>query len=64
MKEKLEKLYIKGIKIFGTEEKFDNWLNKESYGLDYQIPVNLIYTSDGIEKIMNALTSIEFGTTA
>lgn len=62
--EKLEELYIKGIRLFGTKEKFENWLDRESYGLEFKIPRTLLDTNEGIENVLNELITIEFGTTA
>jgi hypothetical protein len=61
---KLGELYIKGEELFGTVEKFNEWLKKESYGLNNQIPTNLLNTIIGIEFIMDELYKIEFGATA
>jgi len=64
MNDKLEELYNKGIEIFGTEIDFSLWLHKNSYGLGNVKPIKLIVTSEGIDLVLDALTSIEFGTTA
>jgi hypothetical protein len=61
---KLEELYKKGIELFGSVIKFNEWMRKESFGLGLHIPLELIGTITGIEMIYDELIRIEFGATA
>ena len=58
---KLMLLYKKGLEIFGTQEYFITWLNKNAFGLGNIKPVEIINTSEGIDLIMEELNRIEFG---
>ena len=57
-------LYSKGEELFGTVSQFNKWLNKELYSLDNLIPLRLMSTVIGIDKVLDELYSIEFGTPA
>lgn len=61
---KLNELYLKGSRIFGTTDNFNVWMKKESYGLGGMKPIEILNTVSGIEMVMDELISIEFGTTA
>lgn len=60
----LAELYEKGNRIFGSTDKFNDWMKRESYGLGGKKPIEFINTVIGIESIMDELISIQFGTTA
>lgn len=61
---KLNELYSKGEELFGTVSQFNKWLNKELYSLDNLIPFRLMNTVIGIDKVLDELYNIEFGTPA
>jgi len=61
--EKIDELYNKGIKIFGTVN-FDEWLRMTSYGLGGVKPIDLLNSMDGVNSIIYELSSIEYGTCA
>lgn len=61
---KLNELYAKGNLIFGSVNNFNEWMNKDSFGLEGMKPIELINTITGMELILDELVSIEFGTTA
>ena len=58
---KLNQLFKEGNEIFGNKEQFNVWLQKPSYGLDYDIPADLLKHPGGLDKVMNELNSIKFG---
>jgi putative toxin-antitoxin system antitoxin component (TIGR02293 family) len=60
---KLTRLFKEGNELFGNYEEFNKWLQKPSYGLDYDIPSELLKQPGGLDKIMNELNSIKFGDT-
>lgn len=61
---KLEALYKKGVEIFGNRDEFNSWLKEPEYGLGWQVPLDLLSTSTGIDMVMEELIRIEFGATA
>ena len=58
---KLLALQIKGGKVFGEANAFRRWLEKPAYGLDDQIPLELLETSGGIDLVMEELDRIAYG---
>jgi len=61
---KLEALYKKGIEVFGNRDEFNSWLKEPEYGLGWQVPLELLSMSTGIDLIMDELVRIEYGATA
>lgn len=60
----INELFIKGIETFDNLERFISWLNKPSYGLNKQIPLNLLKTPQEIQSVLNELEKINNGQTA
>lgn len=58
---KLFALYEKGFGVFGNIDSFNSWLEKPSYGLLGNNPIDFLSTSSGIDLIMEELSRIEFG---
>ena len=58
---KIIALFRKGTEIFGELEAFRRWIQKPAYGLGWQVPVELMETSGGIEMVLEELIRIEFG---
>jgi putative toxin-antitoxin system antitoxin component (TIGR02293 family) len=54
-------MHTKGQKVFGNPESFRRWLEKPAYGLDEQIPLDLLQTSGGIDLVMEELDRIAYG---
>lgn len=50
-----------GIEVFGSSQKFYNWLNTPSYALRGYKPQNLLRDSYGKEMVMAELNRIEHG---
>jgi hypothetical protein len=61
---KVRDLYKKGIGIFSSTNRFNIWLNRESFGLGNMPPLDLMSTSTGIDLIYEELLRIEFGAMA
>ncbi|MBO9619020.1 MAG: DUF2384 domain-containing protein [Niabella sp.] len=57
-------LYKHGHEVFGSIEKFENWLMAKNYLLDGKAPMEFLDTISGIKFIDNRLTSIEYGENA
>lgn len=53
-----------GTDIFGSKDEFNKWLNTKSYGLNNQIPANLLNTDEGIILVYEELIRIAYGATA
>ena len=60
---KLNLLFEEGNEIFNNKDQFNKWLQKPSYGLDYNIPSELLKQPGGLDKVMNELNSIKYGDT-
>lgn len=58
---KLLALQLKGHKVFGQAAAFRRWLEKPAYGLDEQLPLDLLETSGGIDLVMEELDRIAYG---
>jgi len=53
-------LYKKGQEIFSSSEAFNQWLKQPASGLGSIIPFDLLYTSGGINLVMEELLRIEY----
>lgn len=58
---KLNMLFKEGNEVFQNKLQFNEWLHKPAYGLDYNIPAELLKEPGGLDKVMNELYSIKFG---
>lgn len=58
---KLTDLFERGEQIFGNMIEFRHWLEAPAFGLDNQIPLELLYTSEGINLVMDEVERIAHG---
>lgn len=58
---KLSLLLKRGAEIFGNMEAFISWLDQPAYGLDRQVPFELLYTSEGVNLVANEVERIAYG---
>ena len=58
---KLSLLLKRGAEIFGTTEAFTVWLAEPAYGLDQQVPFELLFTSEGVNLVADEVERIAFG---
>lgn len=58
---KYNRLLNRGKEVFGSEETFDRWLHKPAYGLDNEIPLDFLVTSEGINLVSDELERIANG---
>jgi putative toxin-antitoxin system antitoxin component (TIGR02293 family) len=58
---KLLALQMKGEEVFGATDAFRRWLEKPAYGLDGQVPLDLLETSGGIDLVMEEVERIAYG---
>jgi len=54
-------LFKHGKKVFGTTNKFMQWLKTENFYFDKKAPIELLSTSSGKMIVDNSLTAMEYG---
>lgn len=57
----LDEIIGKGVKLFGSEEKFKLWLKTPNYALGGKEPVELLKDPYEMEKIDNAIEAMSWG---
>ena len=57
----MDKLIAKGIRIFGSEENFSEWLHTVNYSLGDQKPFELMKDPYGVELLDDALEALSWG---
>ena len=60
----IAKLFKPGNDLFGSMEKFHNWLNMENSVMGGEKPVSYLDTFSGIQLVLDELNAIEFGFSA
>ena len=60
---KLNLFFKEGSEIFHSKDQFNEWLQNPAYGLDYNVPSELLKQPGGLDKVMNELQSIKYGDT-
>ena len=60
----IAKLFKSGNDIFGSMDKFHNWLNLENSVMGGEKPVSYLDTFSGIQLVMDELNAIEYGFSA
>jgi len=58
---KILTLFQKGTGVFGQLSSFKMWLNKPAFGLGNQTPFSFLYTSTGIDLVLDEVIRIEHG---
>ena len=58
---KYNRLLFRGKEIFGSEDAFKRWLHKPAYGLDNDIPLEYLVTSEGINLVSEEVERIANG---
>ena len=59
-----QSLMDNGIKVFGTKENFEIWLQRENFFFDKKAPAEFMYTLEGIKFINDRLTGMQYGDNA
>jgi len=54
-------LFKHGIDFFGSSDSFGEWLQKENYFFDNDMPINFLNTISGIRYTDDRLTAMEYG---
>jgi len=57
----IDHIITKGIRIFGSEENFKEWLNTTNYALGDEKPIELLKDPYGIELVDNAIEAMSWG---
>jgi putative toxin-antitoxin system antitoxin component (TIGR02293 family) len=57
----IAKLFKSGNDLFGSKDKFRNWLNTENSVMGGEKPVSYLDTFSGIQLVMDELNAIEYG---
>jgi putative toxin-antitoxin system antitoxin component (TIGR02293 family) len=58
---KYNRLLRRGKEVFGSDEAFDRWLRKPAYGLDNDVPLAYLVTSEGINLVNDEVERIANG---
>jgi len=58
------RLFKSGNDIFGSMDKFHNWLNIGNLVMGGEKPVSYLYTFSGMQLVMDELNAIEYGFSA
>ena len=54
-------ILAKAIKVFGTQEAAEKWLEQPAFGLERRRPIDLLATPAGAEMMKTYLGQIEYG---
>ena len=57
----VDQIIAKGIRIFGSEESFREWLNTSNYALGDVAPVELLKSPYGVEQVEEAVDALSWG---
>ena len=57
----VQRLMIQSIGIFGSQQRATRWFREPSIGLESRLPVDLIWTGEGIREVRTLLDRIEHG---
>ncbi len=58
---KYNRLLRRGKEVFGSDEAFNRWLRKPAYGLDNDVPLECLVTSEGINLVSDEVERIANG---
>lgn len=58
---KLFALFDRGEEVFGNTAEFRAWLQEPAYGLGNQVPQELLFTSEGVNLVIDELDRIAYG---
>jgi putative toxin-antitoxin system antitoxin component (TIGR02293 family) len=57
----IDEIIAKGVRIFGSEESFKDWLNTSNYALGDQKPIELLKNPYGVEMVEEAIDALSWG---
>lgn len=56
-----DQVVIEATRVFRSEDLAQVWLRSRIAGLDNERPLDLLASTDGLERVMDALGKIEYG---
>lgn len=57
----MDHLIAKGVRVFGSESSFEEWLNLPNYALGDKKPLDLLKDPYGLEKVDDAIEAMMWG---
>lgn len=54
-------LYLHGNRVFGSADKFNNWMNSKCHAFGDRKPIDQILTIEGIQLVDNEISKVEHG---
>jgi putative toxin-antitoxin system antitoxin component (TIGR02293 family) len=57
----MDHIIAKGVRIFGSEEAFQRWVQTPNYALGDQTPLEILKSTDGISLLENTLEALSWG---
>jgi putative toxin-antitoxin system antitoxin component (TIGR02293 family) len=58
---RLADLYARGYSLFGTKEKFQEWISSPNMALENQTPISLLDNHYGLDMIESLIGRMEYG---
>jgi putative toxin-antitoxin system antitoxin component (TIGR02293 family) len=58
---RIEKVFAEASRIFHSEERARNWMNRPAYGLGNIKPIDFLDTDIGTQEVLSLLSAIEYG---
>ena len=57
----IARLFKQGTALFGSQEKFNDWINSKNAVMDDEMPASYLDTFSGIQLVFDELNAIEHG---
>lgn len=61
LQQEIGRLFDRGYEIFGSPEKFNQWLTAPIVALDNTTPLNHLDTEEGVQSVHDVLSRLEYG---
>src|SRR3546814_20201970 len=58
---KFAEIVAKATRVFGSQDKAEDWMEEPAIGLNGNAPIDLLSTTAGTELVENFLDQIEYG---
>ncbi len=60
-RERYKAALAEATKVFGNEKRARQWMREPAFGLNRQLPADLVATDQGAELVQTYLAQIEYG---
>jgi putative toxin-antitoxin system antitoxin component (TIGR02293 family) len=60
-RERYKAALAQATKVFGNEKRARQWMREPAFGLNRQLPAELVASAQGAELVQTYLTQIEYG---